>query len=44
MLKRSKRALINTLIDNIIIDKNINISVKFKYEVTPEINFMYEKF
>ncbi len=41
-LKKPKQSLIDTLIDTIIIDENRNISVKFKYDVIPEINFNYE--
>ena len=41
-LKKPKRDLINTLIDKIVIDENRNINIIFKYDVIPEINFMYE--
>ena len=30
------------MIDKIIIDENRNIKIVFKYDVMPEINFMYE--
>ena len=41
-LKNPKKELINTLIDKIVIDENRNITILFKYDVIPEINFMYE--
>lgn len=41
-LKKSRRELIDALIDSIIIDEKRNICIKFKYDVVPEINFMYE--
>ena len=41
-LKKPKKGLINTLIDKIVIDENRNINIIFKYDVIPEINFMYE--
>ncbi len=41
-LKNPKKELINTLIDKIVIDENRNIKIVFKYDVIPEINFMYE--
>ena len=41
-LKKPKKELINTLIDKIVIDENRNIKIVFKYDVIPEINFMYE--
>ena len=41
-LKKPKIELINTLIDKIVIDENRNITIVFKYDVIPEINFMYE--
>lgn len=41
-LKKPKKELINTLIDKIVIDENRNINIIFKYDVIPEINFMYE--
>lgn len=41
-LKKTKKELINTLIDKIVIDENRNINIIFKYDVIPEINFMYE--
>ena len=41
-LKKPKKELINTLIDKIVIDENKNINIIFKYDVIPEINFMYE--
>ena len=41
-LKKTKKELINSLINKIIIDENRNIKIVFKYDVIPEINFMYE--
>ena len=41
-LKKTKKELINTLVDKIIIDENRNINIIFKYDIIPEINFMYE--
>lgn len=41
-LKKSKKELIDALIDSIIIDENRNICIKYKYDVVPEINFKYE--
>ena len=34
--------MIDTLIDKIVIDKDRNITIKYKYDVVPEINFKYE--
>lgn len=41
-LKKSRKELIDALIDSIIIDEKRNICIKFKYDVVPEINFKYE--
>ena len=41
-LKKPKKALIDTLIDRIVIDEKRNIYIKFKYEVIPNFNFKYE--
>ena len=41
-LKKPKKELVNTLIDKIAIDETRNINIVFKYDVIPEINFMYE--
>ena len=41
-LKKPKKALIDTLIDRIVIDEKRNIYIMFKYEVIPNINFKYE--
>ena len=41
-LKKPKKELINTLIDKIIIDRDRNITIKYKYGVIPEITFEYE--
>ena len=41
-LKKPKKELVNTLIDKIVIDETRNIKIIFKYDVMPEINFMYE--
>lgn len=41
-LNKSKKELIDSLIDKIVIDENRNIKINFKYEVIPSINFKYE--
>ena len=41
-LKKPKKALIDTLIDTIVIDEKRNIYIMFKYEVIPNFNFKYE--
>ena len=41
-LNKPKKELIDTLIDRIVIDKNRNITIKYKYDIVPEINFKYE--
>ncbi len=41
-LNKPKKELIDTLIDRIVIDKDRNITIKYKYDVVPEINFKYE--
>lgn len=41
-LKKTKKELINILIDKIVIDENRNINIIFKYDVIPELNFKYE--
>lgn len=41
-LNKPKKELIDVLIDKIVIDKNRNIKINFKYEVIPSINFKYE--
>ena len=41
-LKKPRKELIDALIDKIVIDENRNISIKFKYDVIAEINFVYE--
>lgn len=41
-LNKPKRELIDTLIDRIVIDKDRNITIKYKYDVVPEITFKYE--
>lgn len=40
-LNKPKRELIETLIDKIVIDKDRNITIKFKYDVIPQIEFIY---
>lgn len=42
-LKKTKKELINTLIDKIVIDENRNINIIFKYDVIPQIVFNYKK-
>ena len=41
-LNKPKKELIDTLIDKIVIDKDRNITIKYKYDVVSEINFKYE--
>ena len=41
-LNKPKKELLDTLIDRIVIDKDRNITIKYKYDVVPEINFKYE--
>ncbi len=40
-LNKPKRELIETLIDKIVIDKDRNITIKFKYDVITQIDFTY---
>ena len=40
-LNKPKKELIDTLIDRIVIDKDRNITIKYKYDVIPEITFKY---
>ena len=40
-LNKPKRELIEVLIDKIVIDKDRNIAIKFKYDVIPQIDFVY---
>ncbi len=40
-LNKPKRELIEALIDKIVIDKDRNITIKFKYDVIPQIEFVY---
>ena len=42
-LNKIKKELIDTLIDRIVIDKDRNITIKYKYDVVPELIFKYEK-
>lgn len=41
-LNKPKKELLDTLIDRIVIDKDRNITIKYKYDVVPEITFKYE--
>lgn len=41
-LNKLKKELIDTLIDRIVIDKDRNITIKYKYDVVPEVVFKYE--
>lgn len=41
-LKKSKKELYEQLIEKIIIDKDRNIIIRFKFDVIPEISFTYE--
>ena len=40
-LNKPKRELIEALIDKIVIDKDRNITIKFKYDVISQIDFVY---
>ena len=40
-LNKPKRELIEVLIDKIVIDKDRNITIKFKYDVISQIDFVY---
>ena len=40
-LNKPKRELIEALIDKIVIDKDRNITIKFKYDVIPQTDFVY---
>lgn len=42
-LNKPKRELIDALIDKIVIDKDRNITIKFKYDVISQIEFTYAK-
>ena len=41
-LNKPKKELIDTLIDKIVIDKDRNITIYFKYDVAPVVSFIYE--
>ena len=41
-LSKSKKELIDTLVDRIVIDKDRNITIYFKYNIVPEVTFKYE--
>ena len=41
-LNKPKKGLIDTLIDKIVIDKDRNITIIYKYDVAPEVTFKYE--
>ena len=41
-LNKPKKELIDTLIDKIVIDKDRNITIYFKYYIVPEVTFKYE--
>ena len=41
-LNKPKKELIDTLVDKIVIDKDRNISIHFKYELVPIVSFQYE--
>lgn len=41
-LSKPKKELIDTLVDRIVIDKNRNITIYFKYDIVPEVTFKYE--
>ena len=41
-LNKPKKELIDTLVDKIVIDKDRNITIFFKYDIVPEVTFKYE--
>ena len=41
-LSKPKKELIDTLVDRIVIDKDRNITIYFKYDIVPEVTFKYE--
>ena len=41
-LNKPKKELIDTLIDKIVIDKDRNINIYFKYDIVPVVSFKYE--
>ena len=41
-LNKPKKELIDTLIDKIVIDKDRNITIYFKYDIVPVVSFIYE--
>ena len=41
-LNKPKKELIDTLVDKIVIDKDRNITIYFKYDIVPVISFKYE--
>ena len=41
-LNKPKKELIDILIDKIVIDKDRNITIHFKYDVVPAVSFIYE--
>ena len=41
-LNKPKKELIDTLVDRIVIDKDRDITIYFKYDIVPEVNFKYE--
>ena len=41
-LNKPKKELIDTLVDKIVIDKDRNINIYFKYDIVPIVSFKYE--
>ena len=41
-LNKPKKELIDTLVDKIVIDKDRNITICFKYDIVPEVTFKYK--
>mgnify|MGYP000133288240 CR=1 FL=1 len=41
-LNNPKKELIDTLVDKIVIDKDRNITIFFKYDIVSEVTFKYE--
>ena len=42
-LNKPKKELIDTLIERIVIDKERNITIYYKYDIVPSISFKYDK-
>ena len=42
-LNKPKKELIDTLIERIVIDKERNITIYYKYDIVPPMSFKYEE-